>query len=85
MSLQDQNLQEYQNKQAMVSIYLINGIRLNGYVGGFDQYVVILESNNTRQMIYKHSISTILPMSQEDAGNPPRFPNNRNPKPPRQS
>ncbi len=66
MSLQDQNLAVYQRDKIMVSIYLINGIRLNGYIGGFDQYVVILESANNKQMIYKHSISTVLPSSQEE-------------------
>jgi host factor-I protein len=75
MSLQDQNLAVYQRDKVMVSIYLINGIRLNGYIAGFDQYVVILESSANRQMIYKHSISTILPASQEEQSiNSSRYP-----------
>jgi host factor-I protein len=43
-----------------VSIYLLNGIKLQGQVKSFDQYVVVL-SGNTPQLIYKHSISTIVP------------------------
>jgi host factor-I protein len=43
-----------------VSVYLLNGIKLQGQVKSFDQYVIVL-SGNTPQLIYKHSISTIVP------------------------
>ena len=43
-----------------VSIYLVNGIKLQGQVDSFDQYVIILK-NTVNQMVYKHAISTIVP------------------------
>lgn len=43
-----------------VSIYLVNGIKLQGQVESFDQYVVLLR-NTVTQMVYKHAISTVVP------------------------
>ena len=43
-----------------VSIYLVNGIKLQGQVDSFDQYVIILK-NTVNQMVYKHAVSTIVP------------------------
>ncbi len=43
-----------------VSIYLVNGIKLQGQVESFDQFVVLLK-NSVSQMIYKHAISTVVP------------------------
>ena len=43
-----------------VSIYLVNGIKLQGQVDSFDQFVVLLK-NSVNQMVYKHAISTIVP------------------------
>ncbi len=43
-----------------VSIYLVNGIKLQGQVEAFDQYVVLLR-NTVTQMVYKHAISTVVP------------------------
>ena len=43
-----------------VSIYLINGVKLQGRIDSFDQFVIVLR-NNTVQMLYKHAISTIVP------------------------
>ena len=44
-----------------VSIYLVNGIKLQGQVESFDQYVVLLRNTAVTQMVYKHAISTIVP------------------------
>ena len=44
----------------MVSIYLVNGIKLQGQIESFDQFVVLLK-NQVSQMVYKHAISTIVP------------------------
>jgi host factor-I protein len=46
-----------------VSIYLVNGIKLQGKVDSFDQYVIMLK-NTVSQMVYKHAISTIVPTRQ---------------------
>ncbi len=59
-SLQDPYLNALRKERIPVSIYLINGIKLQGHVDSFDQFVVLLRSN-VSQMIYKHAISTIVP------------------------
>jgi host factor-I protein len=43
-----------------VSIYLVNGIKLQGQIDSFDQFVILLK-NSVNQMVYKHAISTIVP------------------------
>jgi host factor-I protein len=59
-SFQDNFLNIARKEKIPVSIYLINGIKLQGTVETFDSYALILK-NNTSQMIYKHAISTIVP------------------------
>lgn len=44
-----------------VAIYLVNGIKLQGVVSGFNQEVILLKNGDITQMVYKHSISTIVP------------------------
>ena len=59
-SLQDPFLNALRRERVPVSIYLVNGIKLQGQVESFDQYVVLLR-NTVTQMVYKHAISTIVP------------------------
>ncbi len=59
-SLQDPFLNALRKEHIMVSIYLVNGIKLQGQVESFDQFVVLLK-NQVNQMVYKHAISTIVP------------------------
>lgn len=59
-TLQEPFLNVLRKEHIAVSIYLVNGIKLQGYVDAFDQFVVVLK-NNVSQMIYKHAISTIVP------------------------
>lgn len=59
-SLQDPFLNALRKERIPVSIYLVNGIKLQGQVDSFDQFVVLLK-NNVSQMVYKHAISTIVP------------------------
>ncbi len=59
-SLQDPYLNILRKERIPVSIFLMNGIKLQGHIESFDQFVVLLK-NNTSQMIYKHAISTIVP------------------------
>ncbi|PIE45234.1 MAG: RNA chaperone Hfq [Gammaproteobacteria bacterium] len=61
-SLQDPYLNTLRKERTPVSIFLMNGIKLQGHIESFDQFVVLLK-NNTSQMIYKHAISTIVPSS----------------------
>ena len=58
--LQDPFLNQLRREHVPVSIYLVNGIKLQGQIESFDQYVVLLR-NTVTQMVYKHAISTIVP------------------------
>lgn len=58
--LQDPFLNAIRKEHIPVSIYLVNGIKLQGQVESFDQYVVLLR-NTVTQMVYKHAISTVVP------------------------
>ncbi len=58
--VQDPFLNVLRKERVPVSIYLVNGIKLQGQVESFDQYVVLLR-NTITQMVYKHAISTIVP------------------------
>jgi len=59
-NLQDPFLNALRKEHVPVSIYLVNGIKLQGKVDSFDQYVIILK-NAVSQMVYKHAISTVVP------------------------
>ncbi|MFZ9667441.1 MAG: RNA chaperone Hfq [Steroidobacteraceae bacterium] len=59
-SLQDPFLNQLRKERVPVSIYLVNGIKLQGQIDSFDQFVVLLK-NTVNQMVYKHAISTIVP------------------------
>lgn len=59
-SLQDPFLNALRKEKVPVSIYLVNGIKLQGQVESFDQFVVLLK-NSVSQMVYKHAISTVVP------------------------
>lgn len=58
--LQDPFLNTLRRDRIPVSIYLVNGIKLQGQIESFDQYVVLLR-NTVTQMVYKHAISTVVP------------------------
>ncbi len=59
-NLQDTFLNTLRKEHIPVSIFLVNGIKLQGKVDSFDQYVIMLK-NTVSQMVYKHAISTIVP------------------------
>lgn len=59
-SLQEPFLNALRRERVPVSIYLVNGIKLQGQIESFDQFVVVLR-NAVSQMIYKHAISTVVP------------------------
>lgn len=70
--LQDPFLNILRKDRIPVSIYLVNGIKLQGQIESFDQYVVLLR-NTVTQMVYKHAISTVVPTR---AVNMPSVPEN---------
>ncbi|MGH8228367.1 MAG: RNA chaperone Hfq [Steroidobacteraceae bacterium] len=59
-TLQDPFLNALRKERVPVSIYLVNGIKLQGQIDSFDQFVVLLK-NSVSQMVYKHAISTVVP------------------------
>ncbi len=59
-SLQEPFLNALRKEKIPVSIFLVNGIKLQGQIDSFDQFVVLLK-NSVNQMIYKHAISTVVP------------------------
>lgn len=62
INLQDLFLNNARKERIPVTIYLMNGVKVNGQVKGFDSYIILLEDEKRQQnMIYKHAVSTILP------------------------
>ncbi len=59
-SLQDPFLNALRREKVPVSIYLVNGIKLQGQIESFDQFVILLK-NSVSQLVYKHAISTVVP------------------------
>ena len=59
-SLQDPYLNALRKERIPVSIFLVNGIKLQGQIESFDQFVILLK-NTVSQMVYKHAISTVVP------------------------
>ena len=68
-TLQDPFLNALRRERVPVSIYLVNGIKLQGTIESFDQFVVLLR-NTVSQMVYKHAISTVVPARNVRIGMP---------------
>ena len=62
MNLQDPILKEVIRERIPLTLFLMNGFQLRGVITGFDSFVVVLVSDGKQQMIYKHAISTLVPM-----------------------
>ena len=72
-SLQDPFLNVLRKEKVPVAIYLVSGIKLQGQIESFDQFVIVLK-NTVNQMVYKHAISTVVParpvvIQQQEDGN----------------
>ena len=61
-NLQDLFLLTARRERVSVTVFLVNGFQMRGVVTGFDSFVVVLESDGKQQMLYKHAISTIVPL-----------------------
>lgn len=61
VNLQDLFLNQLRKDGILITIFLLNGYQIKGYVKGFDNFTVVMDSDNKQQMIYKHAISTIIP------------------------
>lgn len=64
VNLQDNFLNKARRENTIITVYLVNGYQIKGYVKGFDNYTIVLKSEEKQQMIYKHAISTIIPSQQ---------------------
>ena len=62
INLQDVFLNQVRKEHVPITIYLINGFQLKGYVKGFDSYTIVLDSEGKQHLIYKHAVSTITPL-----------------------
>lgn len=62
INLQDVFLNQIRKDGTPVTIFLLNGVQIKGSVRGFDNFTVVLDSDNKQQLIYKHAISTIIPL-----------------------
>lgn len=60
-NLQDSFLNQARRERLMVTVFLMNGFQMKGYVKGFDAFVVMLDCEGRQMMIYKHAISTLVP------------------------
>lgn len=61
-NLQDIFLTRARKENLPVTLFLVNGFQLRGTISGFDCFVVVLDSEGKQQVIYKHAISTIVPL-----------------------
>ena len=61
-NLQDIFLNSVRGAKQFVTVFLVNGFQMRGLVTGFDSFTVVLDSEGKQQLIYKHAISTIVPM-----------------------
>ncbi|MCE7794518.1 RNA chaperone Hfq [Salipaludibacillus sp. CUR1] len=61
VNMQDQFLNQLRKESIPVTVFLLNGFQLRGYVKSFDNFTVILDTDGKQQLVYKHAISTFSP------------------------
>ncbi len=69
--LQDKFLRQVQQDRTPLTVFLINGVRLQGLVVAFDNFCVLLQRDDQAQLVYKHAISTVMPMGELALYEPP--------------
>lgn len=67
-NLQDTFLNLARKNRVQLTIFLMNGVQMKGQVRGFDNFVVIVDTDGRQQMVYKHAISTIIPFRPIELG-----------------
>ena len=60
-NLQEVVLTQLRRERRAVTVFLMNGFQIRGYITGFDPYMVVVQSEEKQQVIYKHAVSTIVP------------------------
>ena len=71
MNLQDAILKELRREKVPVTLFLMNGFQLRGTVSGYDNFVVVRVTDGKQQIIYKHAISTLVPIRPLKLGGQP--------------
>lgn len=69
LNLQDIFLNQVRKEKTQITIFLVSGYQIKGYVKGFDSYTIVMDSEGKQQMIYKHAVSTIIPAKAVNFGN----------------
>lgn len=69
-NFQDAILNEVRREKIPVTLFLMNGFQLRGTIMGYDSFVVVLITDGKQQMIYKHAISTLVPIRAVKAAQP---------------
>lgn len=62
VNLQDVFLNQARKENLLVTVFLVNGYQIRGIVRSFDNFTILLEVDSKQQMVYKHAISTIIPL-----------------------
>ena len=62
-NLQDVFLNQMRKQHEAVTVFLINGVKLQGIITWFDNFCVLLRRDGQSQLVYKHAISTIMPVN----------------------
>ena len=74
INLQDVFLNQVRKEHVPITIYLINGFQIKGFVKGFDSYTIVLDSEGKQHLIYKHAVSTITPLKAINFNSPAKKP-----------
>jgi host factor-I protein len=61
INIQDTFLNQLRKENIAVTIYLVNGFQLRGYIKAFDNFTIVIDSEGKQQLVYKHAISTFTP------------------------
>lgn len=62
VNIQDQFLNHLRKENVAVTVFLTNGFQIRGFVRGFDNFTVLLETEGKQQLVFKHAISTFAPV-----------------------
>ena len=62
INLQDVFLNQVRKEHITITIFLVNGFQLKGMVRGFDNYTIVLDNDGKQQLVFKHAVSTIVPL-----------------------
>jgi host factor-I protein len=62
INLQDTFLNQARKENVLTTVFLVNGYQIKGIVRSFDNFTLLLEVEGKQQLVYKHAVSTIIPM-----------------------